>query len=68
MAKRKIEGQTSNLTLDHEKSGTDPIPLRAGAVQHAVEKLSTRVTTSVKTSSRSKVYIRSYSLAKLQDF
>jgi hypothetical protein len=67
MSKTKAESQTGNLTPDHGKLGIDPIPLRAGGVRHVVGKLSTRATTSVKTLSRSKVYTRSYSLAKLRD-
>jgi hypothetical protein len=39
--------------------------LRAGSVQHAAEKLSTRATTLLQTSSRSEVYTRNYSPAKL---
>jgi hypothetical protein len=40
-----------NLTLNHKKSGIDPMPLCAGEARHAVGKLSTRATTLVKTSS-----------------
>jgi hypothetical protein len=47
MAKRKAGSQTGSLTSDHGKSGIDPIPLRAGGVQHVVGKLSTRATTLV---------------------
>jgi hypothetical protein len=66
MAKRKARSQIDNLTLDHKKSGIDPIPLRAGGVQHAVGKLLTRATTLVETSSQSEVCTRSYSPAKLR--
>jgi hypothetical protein len=47
MAKRKAGGQTGNLTPNHGKLGIDPIPLCSGGVQHAVEKLLMRATTSV---------------------
>jgi hypothetical protein len=62
MAKRKVGSQSN-----HGKSGIDPISLRASDVRHAVGKLSMRATTSVETSSRSKVCTGSYSLAKLRD-
>jgi hypothetical protein len=68
MAKRKARNQTGNLTLNHGKSGIDSIPLCAGGVQHAVGKLLTRATTLVHTLSRSEVYTRSYSPAKLWDY
>jgi hypothetical protein len=45
MAKRKVGSQIGNLTLDHKMSGIDPISVRAGGVQHTIEKLSTRATT-----------------------
>jgi hypothetical protein len=45
MAKRKVESQIGSLTPDHKKSGIDPIPLRAGGMQHAVGKLSMKSTT-----------------------
>jgi hypothetical protein len=45
MAKRKARSQIDNLTLDHQKSKINPISLRAGGVQHTVEKLSIRDTT-----------------------
>jgi hypothetical protein len=61
MAKRKVESQTGSLIPDHKKSGIDLIPL------HAVGKLSMRATTSVHTSSQSKVYTRNYELAKLRE-
>jgi hypothetical protein len=47
MAKRKAGSQIINLILDHGKSRIDPIPLRVGDMQHAVEKLSTKATTLV---------------------
>jgi hypothetical protein len=67
MAKRRVGSQTNSLTLDHRKSGIDPIPLCAGGMRHAVGKFSMRATTSVHTSSRSKVCTKSYSSAKLRD-
>jgi hypothetical protein len=39
--------QIGNLTPDRKKSGINPIPLCAGGMRHAVEKLSTRATTSL---------------------
>jgi hypothetical protein len=45
MAKRKAESQIGGLTLDHQKSGIDPIYLAADNVPHIVGKLSTRATT-----------------------
>jgi hypothetical protein len=45
MAKRKVGSQIGNLTPDHKKSGIAPISLRAGGVQHIIEKLSMRATT-----------------------
>jgi hypothetical protein len=68
MAKRKVKSQIDSLTPNHEKLGIDPIPLHAGGVQHVIGKLSTTVTISVETSSRSEVCIRNYSPTKLQDF
>jgi hypothetical protein len=44
MAKRKAE---VSLILDHGKAGINPIPLRAGGMQHTIGKLSTKDTTSV---------------------
>jgi len=42
MAKRRAGSQTTNLILDHKKSGIDPIYLSANGVRHTVGKLSTR--------------------------
>jgi hypothetical protein len=67
MAKRRVGSQIGSLTPDHGKSGINPIPLRASGVQHDVEKLSTRATTSVQTSSRLEVCTRNCSPAKLRD-
>jgi hypothetical protein len=47
MAKRKAGSQIDSLTPNHGKSGIDPIPLRAGGMQHVIGKLSTRATTLV---------------------
>jgi hypothetical protein len=55
MAERKVGNQTGNLTPDHEISEIDPIFVRAGGVQHTVEKLSMKATTLLQTSVRSKV-------------
>jgi hypothetical protein len=67
MAKRKAGNQTGSLTPDRGKSGIDPIPFRAGGMQHVVRKLVMKATTLVQTSSRSEVCTRNYSLTKLQD-
>jgi hypothetical protein len=64
MAKRKVRNQTKNLTPDHQKSGINPTPMRAGGVGHTIGKLSTRVTTLLQTSSQFEVWAKSYSLAK----
>jgi hypothetical protein len=40
----KAESQIGSLTPDHQKSKIDLTPMCAGGVQHAVGKLSTRVT------------------------
>ncbi len=66
MAKRKVGSPIGNLTPNHKKSGIDPTFVRADGVQHTVGKLSTRATTLLSTSSRSKVWTRSYDPAKLQ--
>jgi hypothetical protein len=47
MTKIKVGSQISSLTPDHEKLGIDPIPLRAGGMQHAIGKLLTKATTLV---------------------
>jgi hypothetical protein len=67
MAKRKAGNQIGNLSPDHGKSRIDQIPLHTGGVRHAIGKLSMRATTLFQTLSRSEVYTRSYSLAKLRD-
>jgi hypothetical protein len=64
---RELNYQTDSLTPDHRKSGIDLIPLCAGYLRHVVGKISTMDTTLVWTSSWSKVCIKSYSPAKLQD-
>jgi hypothetical protein len=53
MAKRKVENQIGNLTLDHKKSGIAMISLRAGGVRHTLGKLSIRATTLLQTSFQS---------------
>jgi hypothetical protein len=66
--RKKARSQNCNLTLDHKKSGINPTSMRAGGMQHAVGKLSTRVATLLQTSSRLEFWARSYSLTKLQKF
>jgi hypothetical protein len=68
MVKRKVGNQIGNLIHDHKNLKINPIPLRAGGVRHAVEKLSMKATTLLQTSSQSEVYTRSYSPAKSQEF
>jgi hypothetical protein len=68
MVKRKVDSQIGSLTSNHRKSRIDPISLRAGGVQHVIEKLLTRATTSLQTSSWSEVCTRSYKFANLQKF
>ncbi len=67
MAKRKVGNQSDNLTPDHGKSRINPIPLCAGGMRHAIEKLLTRATTLVQTPSQSEVCTRNYRPAKLRD-
>jgi hypothetical protein len=45
MAKRIIMSQIANLIPNHKKLGITLIYLCSGAVQHTVEKLSTKATT-----------------------
>jgi hypothetical protein len=66
MTKRKARSQTANLTPNYKKSRITLIYLNAGGVPHIVEKLSTRATTLLQTSSQLKVYKRSYGLPKLR--
>jgi hypothetical protein len=68
MVKRKARSQTGNLTLDHWKSGIDLTLMHAGGSGHTVGKLSTTATTLLQTLSRSEVWAKSYSPAKLREF
>ncbi len=43
--KRKVRSKTSSLIPDHKKLGLDLTSMRAGGVQYAIGKLSTRATT-----------------------
>ncbi len=47
MTPKKAGSQIGSLTLDHQKSGIDPTPMRAGGVGHAVRKLSMRATSLI---------------------
>ncbi len=67
MAKRRAGSQTANLTLDHKKSGIDPIHLAVGGVPHIVGNLSTRATTLLQTAPQSKVYSQSYGSPKSRE-
>jgi hypothetical protein len=64
MAKRRAGSQTANLTPDHKKSKIDPLYLASGGSPHIVEKLSTRATTLLQTTSRSDVCSQSYGAPK----
>ncbi len=67
MAKRRVGNQIDSLTPDHWKVRIGPISLRASGVWHTIEKLSTRDTTLLQTSSQSKVYTQSYGAQKSQE-
>jgi hypothetical protein len=54
-------------TLNHEKSRIDPTFVRVGGVQHIVGNFLMKATTLLQTLSQSKVWVRSYSPAKLQE-
>jgi hypothetical protein len=64
MVERKVGSQIDSLTLDHLKSGIDPIPVCAGEVRHTLGKLSRRAKSLLQTSSQSKVWTGSYELPK----
>jgi hypothetical protein len=53
IVERRVGSQTANLTLDHKKSGIDPIPVCADGVRHTVGKLLRRATSLLQTSFRS---------------
>jgi len=67
MAKKRVESQIDNLTLDQKKSGIDPIYLAVDNVRHTVEKLSTRATNLLHTALRFEVYSQSYGAPKSQE-
>jgi hypothetical protein len=67
MVERKAGSQTGSLTPDHQKSIIDSTPMRAGGVRHVVEKLSTRATSLLETSSQSEVWAKSYDSTKWQE-
>ncbi len=64
--KRRVENQIDNLIPDHKKSKIDPTSMRADGVRYTVGKLSTKAINLLQTSSRSQVWTKKYSLAKLQ--
>jgi len=64
VAKRKAESQINIFTPDHSNSRIALIYLRVGGMPHIIGKLSTRVTTLLKTSSQLKVYRESYGSPK----
>jgi hypothetical protein len=45
MVKKKAKSQIGSLTFNHKKLGINLMSLHAGGMQHAVGKLSARVTT-----------------------
>jgi hypothetical protein len=61
------EGPGVKFDSRPQKSGIDPIYLFAEGMQHIVEKLSTRVTTLLQTTSRSKVFSQSYGVPKSRE-
>jgi hypothetical protein len=67
MGKRRAGSQTGSLTPDHKKSGIDLFLTFELRVQYVVEKISTRATSLVQTSSRSDFAIGSYELPKSRD-
>jgi len=67
MAKRRAGSQITSLTPNHKKSGIDPIYLVTGGVPHTIGKLSTRATTLLQTTSRSKVCSQSYGASKSRE-
>ncbi len=67
MAKRKVESQIVNLTPDHYKSRIAPISFHAGGMSHTVEKLSTKATPFLQTSSQSEVCKQSYEPPKSRE-
>jgi hypothetical protein len=67
MGKRRAESQTGSLTPNHQNSGIDAFPTSDLSVRHGVGKISTRSTTSVQTSSRSKSAVESYGGSKFRE-
>jgi hypothetical protein len=66
MAKRKAKSQIGNLTPDHQKSKIVLIFLRASGMPHIIEKVLTRATTLLQTSSQSEICTQSYGPSKSQ--
>ncbi len=67
MGKRRAESQIGSLTPDHKKSGIDLFPTSKLRVRYVVEKISTRPTSLVQTSSQSDFAVGSYELPKSRD-
>jgi len=65
----KKKGQKSNWQFDSWplKVGNQPDTVRAGGVRYTIEKLSRRATSLLQTSSQSRVWVKSYDLAKSQE-
>jgi hypothetical protein len=67
MGKRSAGSQTASLTLDHKKSRIDLFPTSPKGMWHDVEKLSTKATTLIHTSSWFEFGARSYGRPKSGD-
>jgi hypothetical protein len=67
MGKRRAGSQTANLTPDHKKSRIDLFPTSELRVRYVVEKISTRATSLVQTSSQLDFSVGSYELSKSRD-
>jgi hypothetical protein len=67
MTKRRAESQIDNLTLDHKKSRSTPISLRASGMPNIIVKILMKDTTLLQNLSRSKVCRRSYGTPKLRE-
>jgi hypothetical protein len=67
MGKRRAGSQTGSLTPDHYKSGIDLFSTSELRVRYVVEKILTKATRLVQTSSRSDFTVGSYELPKSRD-
>jgi hypothetical protein len=67
MAKRRARSQIANLTPDQKKLGIDPIYLAVDNLPHTIGKFSTRATTLLQTTPRSKICSQSYGAPKSRE-